>query len=366
VSGPSTLGRGIAVVLLSLLVFCVLGEIVARSFDLVDRLNSFPRGLYVATDDEKLPYLLRPGMDTEARGVPVVTNEHGMRGPTVSEKPAPGTHRVLVLGDSVAFGFRLDQDDTFPRLLESELRERTGQPFEVLNAGVEGYNTENELALLERSGIAFEPETVVVAFNLNDYDYGPVMGPMGVMTLDRSQRVSSWSLANLSEFYLLLRWLGALGWQRAFGPEPPPPPPADPNSPFDAFDRYVSALRKQYYAKPNDERWATMVESLRAMGALAREKGVRLLVAILPDGDQVGVASPDLTPQAKLAEICAQEKLECLDLRPAFADAAGEGPLFLDIMHPNARGHRLITEALADALTAAPAQGEAARGDPRR
>jgi hypothetical protein len=349
---PSQVRRGIAVALLSLVVFCVLGEILARSFDLVDRLNAFPRGLYVATDDEKLPYLLRPGVDAEARGVRVVTNEHGMRGPEVATEPAPGTHRVLVLGDSVAFGFRLEESDTFPRLLETELRERTGRPFEVLNAGVEGYNTENELALLERTGLAFAPETVVVAFNLNDYDYGPVMGPMGVMTLDRSQRVSSWSIANLSEFYLLLRWLGALGWQRFFGPEPPPPPPADPSSPFDAFDRYVSALRKQYWAEPGDERWATMVESLRGMGTLAREQGIRLLVAILPDGDQVGVANPDLTPQRKLSEICAAEKLECLDLRPAFVAAAGDGPLFLDIMHPNARGHRLVANALADALAA--------------
>lgn len=357
----SNLRRGIAAALLSLLVFCVLGEILARSFDLVDRLNAFPRGLYVATDDEKLPYLLRPEMDAEARGVHVVTNEHGMRGPQVAEKPAPGTHRVLVLGDSVAFGFRLEEGDTFPRLLETELRERTGQPVEVLNAGVEGYNSENELALLERTGLPLEPETVVVAFNLNDYDYGPVMGPMGVMTLDRSQRVSSWSLANLSEFYLLLRWLGALGWQRFFGPEPPPPPPADPSSPFDAFDRYVSALRKQYYAKPNDERWATMVESLRGMSALAREKGFRLLVAILPDGDQIGVADPDLTPQRKLAEICAAERLECLDLRPVFVDAAGAEPLFLDIMHPNAKGHRLIADALAEKLAAAARSGTATR-----
>jgi hypothetical protein len=91
----------------------------------------------------------------------------------------------------------------------------------VLNAGVEGYNSENELALLERSGLALAPETVVVAFNLNDFDYGPVMGPMGILTLERDKRVSSWSLSNLSEFYLLLKWLAALGWQRAFGPAPP-------------------------------------------------------------------------------------------------------------------------------------------------
>jgi len=348
------LGRVLVVGLLGLLVFATLGEIVARGLDLVDRLNAFPRGLFVATDDEKLPYLLRPGMDVFARGVHVATNEHGMRGPPVSEKPPPGVHRVLVLGDSVAFGFRLELEDAFPRLLERELDRRTGERFEVLNAGVEGYNSENELALLERSGLALAPETVVVAFNLNDFDYGPVMGPMGVLTLERDKRVSSWSLSNLSEFYLLLKWLTALGWQRAFGPAPPPPPPGDPSSPFDPFDRYISKLRKQYYAKPNDGRWPTMVESLRGMAEVTRAKGVRLLVAILPDGDQIGVPDPDLTPQQKLLAVCQDLGLECLDLRPTFAAAAGQGPLFMDIMHPNAAGHRLVADALATALLRRP------------
>jgi lysophospholipase L1-like esterase len=348
------LGRILVVGLLGLAVFVTLGEILARSFDLVDRLNAFPRGLFIATDDEALPYVLRPDMDVVARGVRVATNEHGMRGPSFAEKPAPGVRRVLVLGDSVAFGFRLELDDTFPRLLESELAERTGERFEVLNAGVEGYNSENELALLERKGLDLAPETVVVAFNLNDFDYGPVMGPMGVLTLERDKRVSSWSLANLSEFYLLLKWLSALAWQRAFGPEPPPPPPGDESSPFDPFDRYVSILRKRYYAKPEDDRWPKMVESLRGMRDATRARGVRLLVAILPDGDQIGVPEPDLTPQRKLHEICESQGLECVDLRPAFEGAQASGPLFMDIMHPNAEGHRLIADALADALVGAP------------
>jgi lysophospholipase L1-like esterase len=358
------LGRVLVAGLLGLAVFATLGEILARSFDLVDRLNAFPRGLYLATDDESLPYLLRPGMDEVARGVRIVTNEHGMRGPSFSASPAPGVHRVLVVGDSVAFGFRLDLDDTFPRLLESELERRTREPWEVLNAGVEGYNSENQLALLERKGLGFAPETVVVAFNLNDYDYGPVMGPMGVLTLDRSQRVSSWSLANLSEFYLLLRWIGALVWQRTFGPAPPPLPPPDPSSPFDPFDRYVSMLRKRYYAEPTDERWPTMVASLRGMGAAARARGARLLVAILPDGDQIGVAEPDLTPQRKLEEVCASAGLECLDLRPALSAASGRGPLFMDIMHPNAEGHRVIADALADALVGERVSAAAAGAEP--
>lgn len=349
-SRHAPLGRLLAAALLGLLLFWGMGEIVARSFDLVDRLNGFPRGLYVATDDERLPYLLRPNTDEIARGVRVSTNQHGMRGPAFAAAPAPGVHRVLVLGDSVAFGFRLEHEDTFAVRLEAALEKRTGAAFEVLNAGVEGYNTENQLALLDRSGIELDPETVVVVFNLNDYDVGPVMGPMGVLTLDRSQRVSSWSLANLSEFYLLLRWLAALGWNTAFGAPAPATPPADPASPFDPLDRYVSALRKQFYQKPDQPRWTVLVESLRGMADRARAHGFRLLVVIVPDGDQIGVAAPDLNPQRRLLEVCRVAGLDCLDLQPDFAAAKDDGPLFLDIMHPNATGQALMAEAVADEL----------------
>jgi lysophospholipase L1-like esterase len=62
------------------------------------------------------------------------------------------------------------------------------------------------------------------------------------------------------------------------------------------------------------------------------------------------VEAPDLTPQRKLVALCARYELECLDLYPVFAARAGDGPLFLDIMHPNAEGHRLIAEALAARL----------------
>lgn len=346
------LTRGLALVALAVAVFWILGEVVARSFDLVDRLNGFPRRLFVATDDADLGYRLRPNVDTQARGVHVVTNEHGMRGPSVSLRPAPGTHRLLALGDSVAFGFRLEQPDTFPVRLEHELESRGGGSFEVLNAGVEGYNTQNQLAYLRSSLLDFQPETIVLVFNLNDYDHGPVMGPLGVLTLDQSQRVRSDSLAIRSEFFLLLRWLIATQGRVWVGDTPATtasPAPGGEQSPFDPFDRYVSALRKQYYRAPDGERWQLMVDSLRAIAALCRERGIRLLIAIVPDGDQIGVAAPDLTPQRKLLEVCAELQLDCLDLQPSFA-AASQEPLYIDIMHPNAGGQRIMAREVANRL----------------
>jgi lysophospholipase L1-like esterase len=350
------LGRGLVLALLALAVFWTLGEIVTRSLDLVDRLNGFPRKLFTASDEPDLGYRLRANVDADARGVHVVTNSLGLRGPEVARTPAPGTERVLVLGDSVAFGFRLEQGDTFPVLLEQELEQRDGGSWEVLNGGVEGYNTVNELAYLRSSLLDLQPRVIVVVFNLNDYDYGPVMGPLGVLTLDQSQRVRSDSLAIRSEFWLLLRWLIATQGRVWIGQGSAPaatPAPGD-DSPFNPFDRYVSVLRKQYYANPTDDRWPRMIAALRDLAALCRERRIRLVLAIVPDGDQIGVANPDLTPQQKLAEVCRTLALDCIDLQSSFA--ADRRPLlYLDIMHPNADGQRIMARDVArHLLTAKP------------
>jgi lysophospholipase L1-like esterase len=338
----------------ALAIFFVSGEILSRAFDLVDRLNHFPRRLFMATDDARLPYAMRPGIDTDVRGFRVQVNELGLRGPSVEPTPAPGVHRVLALGDSVTFGEGMRVDEAFPALLERELNARGTQRWEVVNAGVEGYNTAAELAYLERRGLALGPSTVVVGFNLNDFDYAPVLGPLGVLTNDQSQRMSSGSLANVSEFYLVLRWMArqitstVRGGPAATAPEPAP------GDPFQPLDRYVSALRKAYYRQPNDERWSVLEQSLAGLGALARARGVRLVIAIVPDGDQVGVAEPDLTPQQKLVAICARERIECVDLHPDFAAQSADGPLFLDIMHPNPKGQQIIARRLASILAAPP------------
>lgn len=336
--------------LVAVAIFFAAGEAVTRATGILDRLNGATRRLFVATDDPRCPYTLRPGFDgLIRRGFRVIVNAQGLRTPPVSPEPPPGGHRVLALGDSATFGEGLDVGEAFPALLERDLQARTGERWEVLNGGVEGYNTEAELAFLERRGLAHHPEAVVVGFNLNDYDDVPVVGPHGILTMDRAAFGRRPSLAEASEFYLLLRLLvvtrGRL-WRANLSVPGGTIPEGDDG--LRDLDRYVSGLRKRYYRYPDDGRWQTLVQSLYGFSAAARRHGFRLVVAILPDGDQFG-PEPDLLPQEKVLAVCAAAGLDCLDLRPAFAAAGGER-LFLDISHPNAEGQRVIARVLADRL----------------
>lgn len=341
--------RAVAPWVVSVALFLAAGELLARALRIVDRMNGFPRQLFRATDDPHLPYAMRPGVDVMVRGVRVQVNEHGMRGPSAPALPAAGVHRVLAVGDSATFGEGVPVEAAWPSVLQADLSQRAPGAWEVLNSGVEGWNTEAEVAYLQQQGLALQPETVVVAFNLNDFDAVPVLGPLGVLTLDHEQRVSTWSAANWSEFYLVLRWIFR-GSGRVWVGDPSVTPPSTlpGTEPFEKFDQYVSVLRKQYYRNPNDGRWPTFLTAMHDLGAIAKPGRPRVLVVILPDGDQFGDA-PDLTPQQKVLALCAETGLDCLDLYPMFRDGGGR-PLFRDIMHPNAEGYRIVAREVAARL----------------
>lgn len=341
----------------SIVLFGILGEIVARSTHIVDRLNPFPRRLYVSTDIPDLPYRLRPGVTVDIRGSMVHVNGLGLRDrDDVGHTPAPGVRRLLVLGDSVAFGWLQDAAKAFPRQLERRLGDR----WEALNAGVPGYNAESEAAWFREFGLALAPVTAVVAVNLNDYDMTPHLNGLGILST-ADDRVSRWSPANWSELYLAIRWL-ALGLHgdprlRAGGAAAPPP---DRKPEWDPFDRYVSGLRKGFYRAPTEPQWSALRRAWQDLAVRTRAHGIRLVFVLFPDGDQLGAPDPDLTPQRRLLGVCAEEHLDCLDLFPAFAAIPDGRALYTDIMHPNDAGHALAADVTAAHLAGVPRPGDGA------
>ena len=92
-------------------------------------------------------------------------NAQGLRdGDRSYTKPA-GTRRLLVLGDSIVFAAQVPQADRFTDLLQSELG--SGDPggsYDVINAGVDGYGTGNELLYFRHEGFRYQPDVVILTF----------------------------------------------------------------------------------------------------------------------------------------------------------------------------------------------------------
>ena len=117
--------------------------------------------------DTELNYRHRPGFSTRYQGVSVSFNELGLRDRPVPPKE-PDELRVVILGDSVVFGWGVADQDTFGRQLEGILRERLGRPVRTINTGVCSYNTVQQLRYLKREGMRLEPDAVLLLYVEND------------------------------------------------------------------------------------------------------------------------------------------------------------------------------------------------------
>lgn len=100
----------------------------------------------------------------------VRTNALGLRGREVVRPKPPGARRVLVFGDSFVFGVGVDDDHVFTARLEALLNDASPTRFEVVNMGVSGYSSDQELLLLEDLGTRLEPDLVILIGCDNDFE----------------------------------------------------------------------------------------------------------------------------------------------------------------------------------------------------
>lgn len=129
------------------------------------------RTLVQPDDSDLIIYRLKPNLSVKFHDVPVTTNSFGMRGPEIRvEKPA-GVYRIALLGDSFAFGWGVEEEKTFARVIERELNAALpqGPKVELLNFGVPGYSTFQEVASFEQYGAKFHPDLVLVYWVENDF-----------------------------------------------------------------------------------------------------------------------------------------------------------------------------------------------------
>lgn len=131
-----------------------------------------PQGMYV--EDEAVGYVLKPGFS----GVLARPEFHyrfnidqvSQRGAD-PRAPKANSFRVVCLGDSFTWGFGVVDEDLFTSRLERALAQRFPErDVQVINAGVPGYGTADQLRFLLSRGAALDPDLVIVQF-LPDNDF---------------------------------------------------------------------------------------------------------------------------------------------------------------------------------------------------
>lgn len=95
-------------------------------------------------------------------------NEFGYRGPARGTKKPPGTRRIVGIGDSTFFGWKVGYEESCLGTLERLLNENRTDPVQVIDLAVPGYNTVTELAMLRERGFGYDPDLIVFGYDHND------------------------------------------------------------------------------------------------------------------------------------------------------------------------------------------------------
>ena len=153
-----------------LLLIC---EGVVRMF-FKDQLYLMPRYHTAAQYDDVVLRKIRPNLKfrhtTPDGSWEFETNSQGFRNRTdFNYEKRPGLVRVVALGDSHTQGYECHQDYTYSAVIQKYLHTRDVD-IEVINTGVSGFSTAEQLLLLEKEMVKYSPDFVVLGFYANDYE----------------------------------------------------------------------------------------------------------------------------------------------------------------------------------------------------
>jgi hypothetical protein len=132
-------------------------------------------------------YVLNPALKSASfkaeNHPPYPVNRLGLRGGEIRAKPA-GTRRVLLVGDSLFFGWKLAEADKLATVLDGLLRRvlpDASRHVEILTVAMPGWNTLDQDAFLRNHLGRLEPDHVVWSLIRNDLFDTPGVVPPGLL-----------------------------------------------------------------------------------------------------------------------------------------------------------------------------------------
>jgi len=243
---------------------------------------------------------------------------------------APGTFRIIAVGDSFTFGDGIQLEDAYPARLERllNLDAEADLHAEVINAGVKGYSSTHELELIKRALQFAAPDLIILQMTLNDPELQPYRVQHPDVNIHGRTRLTSPVFAYWKSLGFVVERI--LNTQTHW--------------------RYVDYFFELF---DNPEKWKRFSDSVRSARSLAAQAKVPLFVVVFPLFSHPFDERYPFQPQHdKIAHLLKEEKIKFLDLRKAYE---GISPQRLETEpgqdnHPNEIAHRIAAERIYYAL----------------
>jgi lysophospholipase L1-like esterase len=306
--------KGLAAAVVSFVIFIVMLEIslqiYTRLFIYYDvEMSRYAAEVKEKADNPAIGHVHIPNAEAYLMGVDVNINSDGFRD---QEYPVERTnkYRIVVLGDSLTFGWGVEQDKTYEHLLEEMLSE--SRPTEMINTGHGNYNTSQQVALFKEKGLKYNPDKVVVFYFINDAEVTPV----------RSDWLWVSRLRSVTFLWSRMRGLLSRG------------------SSGQTFESFYSDLYED-----DQPGFIAMKDAFIDLRGITEQRGIELQVIMIPELHNL-VEYPFAPEYEKVRKFLESNDIAVMDLTESFAgyeDAAG---LWVapDDAHPNAKAHKMIAE----------------------
>jgi lysophospholipase L1-like esterase len=296
-------------------------------------------------------------------GVPVTINSYGLRGGEISTAKPRNTVRILVVGDSITFGYGIPVESTYAKVLEKRLNnDAPGKmQYEVLNGGTIGGSLSDYYYSLSQKAELLQPDMILVGLALNDI---LVYSDSGSISEARAQwhgRRFPWTrkfsrfLLRHSQLYLFcysrlksaMYGSGIIDVNKVRGLN------------------FVTLTPPSAYQK---EAWESSLRMLAKIVAFCRERGYRVGVIVFPM--QMQLSTEELQfyrdkyhlrlgdealsgePQQRLREFGAKTGVTIVDLLPVYRTYHPE-ELYLrnamipaDPSHPSVKGNQIAADEI--------------------
>ncbi|MDG2304892.1 MAG: GDSL-type esterase/lipase family protein [Candidatus Binatia bacterium] len=313
-----------AIVIASLVLSFAAGEGIARLAGHTTAQRTAPRFSWA---DRGELYTMEPNRQWVMPGdlKLVRVNSLGLRGPEISSKL--DWQRILLLGDSVAFGYDVVEKKALPVRLQRSLLQR-GLPVEVVNAAIPGWCARQHRLFLAENGAALEPNLVLATVVLNDIPE-LLSGQAELGASIRLANVLNWSAQRSA---LVTAAKNAL---------------AGTENPF-ARATYLRKLTLAPDSKLAREGMAAEPAELQDLAKTAQALSVPLGLVILPFKFQLTTLNTD-APQRELMEFAREHGIPAIDLLPSLREHDAD-EIFLDQVHLSEFGNEIVAAQISQWL----------------